>query len=57
MCSWYYIYALFLQQFQNSVLLVTGDHGMRNGGSHGGSDEEELYVPLMLFSDKCTKRK
>ncbi|XP_073812844.1 phosphatidylinositol glycan anchor biosynthesis class G [Musca autumnalis] len=44
------------QEFQNKVLLVTGDHGMRNGGSHGGSDKEELYVPLMLFSDKCTKR-
>lgn len=30
---------------------------MRNGGSHGGSDKEELYVPLVLFSEKCTKGK
>uniref|UniRef100_A0A1I8P023 GPI ethanolamine phosphate transferase 2 C-terminal domain-containing protein n=1 Tax=Stomoxys calcitrans TaxID=35570 RepID=A0A1I8P023_STOCA len=43
--------------FQNKLLLVTGDHGMRNGGSHGGSDKEELYVPLMLFSDRCQSMK
>lgn len=43
--------------FENQLLLVTGDHGMRNGGSHGGSDKEELYVPLMGFKHNCSKQK
>lgn len=43
--------------FGKSLLLVTGDHGMRNGGSHGGSDKEELYVPLIDFQQKCFNEK
>lgn len=46
-----------LKNFKHQLLLVTGDHGMRNGGSHGGSDREELYVPLMGFKQKCSKQK
>ncbi|XP_023308547.2 GPI ethanolamine phosphate transferase 2 isoform X1 [Lucilia cuprina] len=45
------------QFFEKSLLLLTGDHGMRNGGSHGGSDREELYVPLMGFHENCDKLK
>lgn len=44
-------------KFNNKLLLITGDHGMRNGGGHGGSSEEELHVPLMAFHDNCLKQK
>ncbi|XP_065365979.1 GPI ethanolamine phosphate transferase 2 isoform X2 [Calliphora vicina] len=50
-------YVATSEHSKKSLLLVTGDHGMRNGGSHGGSDKEELYVPLMGFHDNCDKQK
>jgi ethanolaminephosphotransferase len=31
-----------LQSKQNTLLLVTGDHGMTDAGNHGGSSPEEL---------------
>lgn len=45
------------KNFMKTLLLVTGDHGMRNGGNHGGSDKEELYVPLIDFQHKCFNEK
>ncbi|XP_055917156.1 GPI ethanolamine phosphate transferase 2 isoform X2 [Eupeodes corollae] len=36
------------------LLLVTADHGMRNGGGHGGSSPEELFVPLIATGRYCT---
>nr|XP_032809279.1 GPI ethanolamine phosphate transferase 2 isoform X1 [Petromyzon marinus] len=33
-----------------ALLVLCGDHGMSNAGSHGGSSEEELLSPLLLFS-------
>uniref|UniRef100_A0A1A9ZNE3 GPI ethanolamine phosphate transferase 2 C-terminal domain-containing protein n=1 Tax=Glossina pallidipes TaxID=7398 RepID=A0A1A9ZNE3_GLOPL len=45
-------------KFENQLLLVTADHGMRNGGGHGGNEKEEVNVPIMLFQAKClTKSK
>lgn len=35
-----------------SVLLLTGDHGMREDGNHGGSSPSEIYTFLFGFSKK-----
>lgn len=32
-----------------SVLIVSGDHGMRDGGGHGGSTVGEVVVPLFVY--------
>lgn len=39
------------------MLFVTGDHGMKNGGGHGGNDPEELFAPLLMFKSGCYLRK
>ena len=39
---------------EKSIIIVTGDHGMSNAGSHGGSSKEEINTPLVFiptFSD------
>ncbi|KAK2197152.1 bifunctional Alkaline-phosphatase-like [Babesia duncani] len=36
---------------QNYLLLACGDHGHRNGGSHGGGKDEELETFLFMMSD------
>lgn len=33
-----------------SLIVVCGDHGMSEVGSHGGSSEEEVQTPLVLIS-------
>ncbi|XP_055838757.1 GPI ethanolamine phosphate transferase 2 isoform X2 [Episyrphus balteatus] len=38
------------------LLLVTADHGMRNGGGHGGSSPEEIFVPLIVTGRNCSKQ-
>ncbi|XP_065565064.1 GPI ethanolamine phosphate transferase 2-like isoform X2 [Artemia franciscana] len=38
------------------TLLMTGDHGMSPGGSHGGSSLEETQVPLVFVNDGCIQR-
>jgi hypothetical protein len=30
------------------VLLIGGDHGMRDAGGHGGATPAEVLVPLVL---------
>lgn len=37
-----------------SVLVVCGDHGMKNSGSHGGATLEEVLVPLVIIGDVCS---
>jgi len=32
-----------------SVLVVCGDHGMRDNGGHGGSSTGEVIVPLFIY--------
>ena len=31
------------------LVVVVGDHGMAEGGSHGGASREEVLVPLVLL--------
>ncbi|XP_074850672.1 GPI ethanolamine phosphate transferase 2, catalytic subunit isoform X2 [Carettochelys insculpta] len=38
-----------------SLLIVCGDHGMSETGSHGGSSEEEVHTPLLLISSAFEK--
>ncbi|KAH9391657.1 hypothetical protein TYRP_022675, partial [Tyrophagus putrescentiae] len=42
----------------SALLVVTGDHGMTNGGNHGGATREETHTPLIFLStSKKHKRK
>lgn len=48
---------LFLQDKQfglPSMMVVCGDHGMKNSGSHGGATVEEVLVPLVIIGDVCS---
>ena len=37
---------------QSTLIVVTGDHGMSNLGSHGGSSKEEIQSPLIFIADR-----
>ncbi|XP_030558101.1 GPI ethanolamine phosphate transferase 2 [Drosophila novamexicana] len=39
----------------NYLLMLTGDHGMADGGGHGGNTPAEITVPLYLYSKNCSK--
>ncbi|XP_058124637.1 GPI ethanolamine phosphate transferase 2 [Anopheles ziemanni] len=41
--------------FTKPLLIITGDHGMRDSGGHGGSTQPETIVPLVVVSDQCRK--
>ncbi|XP_026728933.1 GPI ethanolamine phosphate transferase 2 isoform X2 [Trichoplusia ni] len=42
-----------MQQWdRNGVLIVCGDHGMRDAGGHGGATPSEVLVPLVLLRGK-----
>lgn len=36
-----------------SLFLLTGDHGMRDTGGHGGSSPGETFVPLVVTGSEC----
>ncbi|XP_042305531.1 GPI ethanolamine phosphate transferase 2 isoform X1 [Sceloporus undulatus] len=38
------------------LLVVCGDHGMSETGSHGGSSEGEVQTPLLLFSSAFDRK-
>ncbi|XP_060524725.1 GPI ethanolamine phosphate transferase 2 isoform X2 [Cylas formicarius] len=37
----------------NTLLVVTGDHGMKDSGGHGGSTVSEVTTPLVSLGLKC----
>ncbi|XP_015705041.1 GPI ethanolamine phosphate transferase 2 isoform X2 [Coturnix japonica] len=39
-----------------SLLVVCGDHGMSETGSHGGSSEGEVHTPLLFISSAFEKK-
>ncbi|KAH8319714.1 hypothetical protein KR074_004393 [Drosophila pseudoananassae] len=39
----------------NYLLMLSGDHGMADGGGHGGNTPAETVVPLYLYSRNCSK--
>ncbi|XP_055603359.1 GPI ethanolamine phosphate transferase 2 [Uranotaenia lowii] len=48
--------ALWTEKFYTKPLLViTGDHGMRDSGGHGGSTHPETYVPLIVVGNDCAR--
>ncbi len=52
------IYASLEASNISALLVVTGDHGMTNGGNHGGATREETHTPLIFLStSKKHKRK
>lgn len=44
---------LYEKMKEKTVILVTGDHGMKNSGGHGGSSFSETHVPLIVLNEKC----
>lgn len=40
---------------QKNVIFITGDHGMKDAGGHGGSSRDEILVPLIVLGLKCEK--
>ncbi|KFV14924.1 GPI ethanolamine phosphate transferase 2, partial [Pterocles gutturalis] len=40
-----------------NLLVVCGDHGMSETGSHGGSSEGEVHTPLLFISSAFEKRR
>lgn len=38
-----------------SLFLITGDHGMRDSGGHGGSSFSEVNVPLIIIGSECSE--
>ncbi|KAM8713010.1 hypothetical protein ACLKA7_013342 [Drosophila subpalustris] len=43
------------KNMDNYLLMLTGDHGMADGGGHGGNTPAETTVPLYLYSKNCSK--
>ncbi|KAI4469049.1 phosphatidylinositol glycan-related [Holotrichia oblita] len=46
------IYDLTLSE--NRIILVTGDHGMKDSGGHGGTTYSETRVPFLLLGESCS---
>lgn len=44
-----------IETIHNAVpfVLITGDHGMRDTGGHGGSSYAEVNIPLVVSGTKC----
>ncbi|XP_062544378.1 GPI ethanolamine phosphate transferase 2 isoform X2 [Armigeres subalbatus] len=38
-----------------SLLVITGDHGMRDSGGHGGSTHPETHVPIVMLGNNCSE--
>ena len=37
----------------DSMMIVVGDHGMADGGGHGGSSTAEINVPCVIIGDQA----
>ncbi|XP_067632875.1 GPI ethanolamine phosphate transferase 2 isoform X2 [Eurosta solidaginis] len=44
------------KHFHDQLVLVTGDHGMKDGGGHGGSTTAEMYVPILAYNGICISK-
>lgn len=51
------MYEKFVKASNNSrnLVIITGDHGMRDAGGHGGSTRDEILVPLIILGLKCER--
>lgn len=38
---------------KNVPIFITGDHGMRDAGGHGGSSSAEIFVPFLAIGFPC----
>ncbi|CRL02295.1 CLUMA_CG015105, isoform A [Clunio marinus] len=38
---------------KKSILIVTGDHGMRDTGGHSGNSFPETHIPLLMIGGSC----
>lgn len=44
---------LYKKLVPNTIIFITGDHGMRDAGGHGGSSTAETLVPLIVLGHSC----
>lgn len=49
------IYETLQSWNKNILILITGDHGMKDSGGHGGSTPSETKVPLVALGRRCSK--
>nr|CAI5835483.1 unnamed protein product [Callosobruchus analis] len=47
------IYTKMIMKYDKPLVIVTGDHGMKDSGGHGGSTYAETNVPLIALGRKC----
>ena len=41
----------------SSMMIIVGDHGMADGGGHGGSSSAEIQVPCVIIGDQAISDK
>ncbi|CAH0550257.1 unnamed protein product [Brassicogethes aeneus] len=46
-------YATLKEESEKVLMVVTGDHGMKDGGGHGGSTFAEVNVPFVALGLDC----
>lgn len=39
---------------QNYIMIICGDHGMKDTGGHGGSTLSEIMVPFVTSGVSCS---
>ncbi|XP_060576891.1 GPI ethanolamine phosphate transferase 2-like isoform X3 [Ruditapes philippinarum] len=50
------LYTTLEKKEENFLLLVCGDHGMSDQGSHGGASDREVLVPAVFLSPSFNRR-
>ncbi|KRZ57900.1 GPI ethanolamine phosphate transferase 2 [Trichinella nativa] len=51
------IYKALNQKSSNFLIVITADHGMSDGGSHGDASDLEIHVPLLFLSPKLSAQR
>ncbi|KAL1232813.1 GPI ethanolamine phosphate transferase [Trichinella spiralis] len=50
------IYKALNQKSSKFLIVITADHGMSDGGSHGDASDLEIHVPLLFLSPKLSAK-
>ncbi|BES91421.1 Metalloenzyme superfamily [Nesidiocoris tenuis] len=49
------IFEYFKDLGEDGLIILTGDHGMKDSGGHGGSSFEEITVPVAIINGGCDR--
>lgn len=47
------IFTILSEKYSNHLVILTGDHGMKDSGGHGGSTFAETNVPFLIMGLHC----